>query len=260
MDKLSISAIVVGFNEGSLLENCFNSLNFCDEIIYYDLGSEDNSIEIAKAYSVKCIPHERVPLVEYIHAKYYKVTKHDWILIIDPDEVVSNHLSNEIIRLFSDGISSEIGSLSARWLFYFKKRPLSGTAWGGEKEKVFIIHKERFVFTRNVHYGRHLIEGYVNLSIKDSRVNVIHHYWMRSYTTLFKKHFRYLKYEAIARFNNGQRTTFRQLLKVTAIEFYYSFFIKKGFRDFGIGLFLSIFWSFYQTVSHIKLYFHQFKN
>ncbi len=47
MDKIDISAIVVGFNESSLLPNCFQSIAFCKEINYFDLESSDNSVEIA---------------------------------------------------------------------------------------------------------------------------------------------------------------------------------------------------------------------
>lgn len=39
IDKLAISDMVVGFIEGLFLEQCLNSICFCDEILYADLGS-----------------------------------------------------------------------------------------------------------------------------------------------------------------------------------------------------------------------------
>ena len=96
--KLNISAIVVGYNEANLLGSCLNSISFCDEILYFDLGSTDDSIKIAKTSHATIINHEKVPGCEWIHSKYYQSTKHDWVLIIDPDEIINDLLINEELR------------------------------------------------------------------------------------------------------------------------------------------------------------------
>ena len=78
--KLPISAIVVGCNESHLLENCLKSLKFCNELIYIDLESQDNSISKARKYVSQIIERERVPIVEIIHAQIQNITKYKWIL------------------------------------------------------------------------------------------------------------------------------------------------------------------------------------
>lgn len=55
-----ISVIVIGRNEGARLERCLTSVEKAlwqmpHEIIYVDSGSTDNSLDIARAHSVRCL-------------------------------------------------------------------------------------------------------------------------------------------------------------------------------------------------------------
>lgn len=257
INKLPISALVVGYNEGYLLDSCLRGIQFCDEIIYFDLGSADDSINIALKYGAEVILHEKVPMVESIHADFYKKTKHKWILITDPDENIDSSLQNEIIDLFSVGVDVSIGGIFAPWQFYFKKHKLSGTPWGGANSKLLLAHNERMTFTKKIHRGPVLSKGYDFFKINYDNNNVIHHFWMRSYTGLFEKHIRYLKKEGESRYLSGQRTTVREIIKAPFKELYYSLITSRGYKDFFLGLFLSIFWTIYQTFALIALFNYQ---
>jgi len=57
---LPISATIVGLNEGHYLNNVFSKLSFFDEIFYFDLGSTDNSREIANEWGVTLTQHEKL--------------------------------------------------------------------------------------------------------------------------------------------------------------------------------------------------------
>lgn len=70
--QLPISAIIVGYNEARFLPACFSGISFCDEILYFDLGSSDNSIELANTYGATVIQHEKVLGCEWIHSKFAK--------------------------------------------------------------------------------------------------------------------------------------------------------------------------------------------
>lgn len=88
MNKLPISSIVIGFNESKKLAGCLNSLMFCDEVVYVDLGSSDDSLIIAAKFVNKIFNYKLVPAVEFAQAVFVPKLKHDWILYIDPDEVL----------------------------------------------------------------------------------------------------------------------------------------------------------------------------
>ncbi len=261
--KLPVSAMVVGYNEGYLLDNCLSSLFFCDEIIYTDLGSIDNSISIAQKYCSQVYSRNIVPSGEYIQAEIVRLVKNDWVVFLDPDEVVDLSLVSllkENFKTISD--SNVIGAVIVPWLFYFNGRPLKGTIWGGMNTKYFLVNRNRFEFSPVTHYGRKLIEGFESLRVppNTSSTNVLHHYWMKDYRMFFKKHFRYLKkegkdqYELGVRFRGVQYT-----LLIPFREFINSYVKCAGYKDGLIGLFLSLFWAFYQSYIAVDILMIQFK-
>lgn len=259
MKKLPITAIVVGLNEGKLLSICLSSIDFCDEILYIDLGSNDDSVAVATSHGANVIFHERVMFVEIIHSKFANQTKHDWILITDPDELVDKSLYEEIYFLFTNGMQESIGAITVPWLFYFKHKHLKGTPWGGINRRVLIVNNKRFLFAPMVHVGRKLQDGFISKDLDFLDRNVVHHFWMQGYFKLLEKHLRYLKVEGSARYYSGQRTSLKQILIEPFRQFKYGYIIKKGYKDGITGILLSLFWAWYQTFSLISLFRYQFK-
>lgn len=257
MEKLSISALVVGRNESDLLKDCLKSIQFCEEIVYVDLESTDNWIEQVGNLATRVIKHSIVPIGEYIQEEYKDQLKNDWILIIDPDERVSVNLYNDIKRLFSQGIDDSIGGIYVPCLFYFKSHPLKGTPWGGSNYRLLIFNRNRYLISGQVHAGRSVLEPYKDYFLPYKDGNVDHHYWMMSYSQLIEKHKRYLKLEPTSRYNSGMRSSLKRVYYTPIREFRYAFFEKKGYKDGLIGIFLSFFWAWYQFKAEIGLYKHQ---
>jgi glycosyltransferase involved in cell wall biosynthesis len=260
MKKLPISAFIVSRNEGHLLEKCIESILFCDEIIVVDLESTDNTVEIAEKYGAKVLTISPLPIVEIIHQKYINITKKDWVLITDPDEITSPELAKNIQEFFlSDENLMKIGAVDVPLIYFFKSYKLKGTSWGGFKTRTYLIHKERFGFTPNVHNGRLLLEGYMKYSIVHNGNNHISHFWMSGYRQIIEKHMRYLKNEGQSRYNQGLTTTFSKIIKIPFQQFFNCYIRARGFKDGFIGLFLSIFRAWYFTAANIELYKYQRK-
>ena len=260
-NKLPISAMIVGFNEARFLRSCLESISFCDEIVYTDLGSIDGSIEIAESFSARIYKKKRVPYCEIIQSEMVKYLKNDWVIFIDPDEQIDTTLISEIRTEFRDFVDNEnLGAIVAPWQFYFKNYRLQGTAWGGLNKKYLLVHKNRFTFEPIAHYGRNLMPTYsVKEIVFNGDRNVLHHYWMNSYRVFIKKHIRYLKNEGKDQFSHGVRFTFKKLILTPFKEFHYCYFIKKGYKDFLVGLSLSMFWSFYKTYIACNVFILQIK-
>jgi len=256
VNKLPVSAMVVGYNEAHFLKECFSSIAFCDEIIYTDLGSTDESLNIASDFATSVYHRGKVPSCEMIQAEMINYVKNDWVIFIDPDEKVDPALSKEIGEWFSEFSANDLlGAVKVPWIFYFSGHKLKGTTWGGVNAKFFLVHKERFSFEPVVHYGRKLKPGYSTYEVKlnDTGSNVLHHYWMNSYKVFLKKHLRYLKNEGIDQYKLGFRLGLKTLFLTPFRSFRDSFIIRKGYKDGVKGLFLSAFWSFYKTVIAIDV-------
>lgn len=79
---VDFSAIVVTFNEVKHLDDCLSSLSLCVELIVYDMGSTDGSLEIAQSYANDVRHIERVDIVEKIWKKIVGEAKNDWIILL----------------------------------------------------------------------------------------------------------------------------------------------------------------------------------
>lgn len=257
--KLPISAIVVGFNEEEFIEKCLSSVTFCEEIIFIDLGSSDSTLEIAEKLATKTYLHERVPAVEIIHHKFVSKVRYDWVLVIDPDEQISDDLQLQIINLFKEGISENIGGVIVPWIFYFKRKRLLGTPWGGVNEKNILFNRNKYELLPIVHRGRSIIDPYVNKKLKSEESNFLYHYWMTGYCQFLEKHRRYIKAEPESRYKSGRRTSRIEICKTPYKAFKFSFWTTKGYRNKFTGLFLSLFWAWYETRSLMGLYAYQKK-
>jgi len=251
--KLRISAIIVGLNEAHLLDDCLTGIDFCDEIIYVDLGSEDGSIEIAERHRADVRHHARVPFGEYIVAELQRETRNEWILFLDPDEYLDRSLVQELKRGFGRVQQSKtVGVVSGRCQFYFKGKALIGTPWGGTRPRRFLAHRDRFVFTAEVHRGRTLRDGFDETLLVGE--GIIHHFWADSWRQLIAKHLRYLKAEGESRFRRGDRISLGGVFASVPPLISQTYRRYWDRRDGLQGALLSFLWVSYKTLSLLNLW------
>lgn len=93
-----LSVVVVTKNEQELIKTCLESVSFADEIIVFDNGSTDKTLEIAKAYTNKIFKTDDSDFAT-LRNKAFKETKGDWILYVDADERILQPLKEEILKL-----------------------------------------------------------------------------------------------------------------------------------------------------------------
>ena len=103
MKKEKISIIIVARDEEKMIENCFASAIFADEIILLDGGSIDRTLEIAKKYKVKIVRQESKE-VDWgaWHNQGIKEASNDWIFYLDADERITPELEREIKDIIKD--------------------------------------------------------------------------------------------------------------------------------------------------------------
>src|ERR1700730_7427090 len=97
-----LSAFVVTYNRASLLETCLRAVSFADELIVIDKSSTDNSAAVAARYADRV---ERVPwspTVEETRAFAASLCRHEWILCLDDDEILSAETGPWLRRNLAD--------------------------------------------------------------------------------------------------------------------------------------------------------------
>lgn len=106
-----ISATIITRNEESQIERCLNSLQgVADEIIVVDSFSTDLTVEICRRYGCKITQRA---FTGFGSQRQYAVglTSNDFILAIDADEVLSEQLRNELLKMKSEGFRHRVYSV-----------------------------------------------------------------------------------------------------------------------------------------------------
>lgn len=249
--KINFTAVVVTYNEERYLRNCLNSLAFCEQLVMIDLGSTDSSVEVAKQCGAEVKHHEKVPVVEQIRKEATAFAKNDWIIYLDPDEILPANIEDELYSQIMK--NPDLGVIAMPWQFYFKGKLLNFTIWGMKKTKSVLFHKNRNKFISDVHRGAQLLDGYIRVSLPTLPNYYIKHYWVDSYRQLFKRHWRYIKKEGESRWNQGERFSLCRLLQETIAALKFNLFDYKGVQGGFRGVFLSIFYTCYVGMSLLSL-------
>jgi glycosyltransferase involved in cell wall biosynthesis len=84
-----LSAFVIAYNRAPLLETCLRAVSFADELIVVDKSSTDGSAAVAARYAdrVEIVPWS--PTVEETRAFALSLCRHEWVLFLDDDEILS---------------------------------------------------------------------------------------------------------------------------------------------------------------------------
>jgi glycosyltransferase involved in cell wall biosynthesis len=95
--EATVSAVIVSCNEGDVIEECLQSVaGWVDEIVVVDMKSTDGTQDIARRYKARLLDHERMGVADLMRQYALSQASSDWILMIDPDERVPEHLAAEL--------------------------------------------------------------------------------------------------------------------------------------------------------------------
>jgi hypothetical protein len=250
--KISVTALVVGLDEAPLLGDCIDSVSFCDEVLYLDLGSSDSSVDVARNRGASIHRVTRHSAVEAVIAENIRLTNNRWVLLIDPDERVSEGLSAALCGLSLPDLSARrYSAISVPWQFYFKSKKLAGTPWGGLNSKSIVFDTAKCKFVPDVHRGKVLAEGTGELKIDADGAIELSHYWFSSWKSAIEKHRRYANLERDKLSTSRAFSIIPGLVFEWPKRFLESYILCRGYRDLWVGLLLSILWATYQTLIRI---------
>ena len=250
--SVAVTAIVGSHNEAEFLRRCLPSVAFCNEVLVIDIDSRDETTDVAEEHGARVMWHSWVPIAERARLELVGEAKHDWLLFLDPDEVLPPSLAAQIAELVPS-LEPDVAVVDCPWQFHFRGRPLRGTVWGGISRKRTLARRGAADLRPTVHAGTRIPPGYRAHAIPFSGDNAIAHYWAPGYRALLAKHWRYLKLEGADRHAQGEITGYRDVLSTPLQAFRESFVVRRGYRDGVTGLALSLVWAGYTTGAKIAL-------
>lgn len=233
-------------------EQLLKSVTFADQITLYNFGRTDAEFfKLAKKYHVQVIELKKPypPVVEYIRAQEVKDAKHDWVLVLDYDEVVTPALAKEIRSITSSVVPPRFAAYDLPRRNYSLGFPLRYGGFGDDKV-LRLFHRQSFLsWPRDIHstptYAGEL--GHLKTFLE--------HHKDESLSQMVNKTNRYTAVEAQQFFQgNSAQVTTLTLLRKTIMEFVRRYFLKLGILDGRIGLIQAIYQSYSIFLRYAKLY------
>lgn len=108
-NKLPISLIIHTYNSGNTLEKLLSSSAFIEDKIILDMGSNDDTLKLAKDYNCNINNIPKTNQVDSIRNQYIAIARHDWVLVLDSDEYLPDDAEiylRELISLSNDDVDA----------------------------------------------------------------------------------------------------------------------------------------------------------
>ncbi len=187
---MSISALIMTWNEEINLPACLASLSWCDDIVVLDSFSTDRTVEIAREAGARVVKRrydteDRQRMFGLTKIKF----KHDWVYTPDADEVTPDDLRDEMLKIAADPTRPEAmfkarykNMFMGKWIRHSSLYPTWITR---------MVRPDRVRFERQVH-SVGVADGPTGLL----KSHFIHYSFNKGIEAWYDKHNRYSSVEA----------------------------------------------------------------
>ncbi len=240
-----ISVAIIVKDGEKYIGQCLQSLASFDEVLLMDTGSTDRTLEIARSFDNVRIEEGEFDGFGPTKNRATELAKHDWILSIDSDEMVTPELSSEILALSLD--ESRVYRFSRQ--SYYNGRFIRGCGWYPDKI-LRLYNKTRTAFNDNdVHESVMVKEG---MAVADLTGALKHYPYDNAGSLIAKLQF----YSTLFAGQNKGKLQSSPLKAVSRglAAFFKGYVIRKGFLDGYEGFHIAFCQGLAAYLKYIKLY------
>ncbi|CAI1113873.1 glycosyltransferase family 2 protein [Serratia ficaria] len=232
-DRKRLSVVMIAKNEAGLLPDCLRSVDWADEIVVLDSGSQDDSVAIAESMGAKVFSHTDWQGFGKQRQLAQNHASHDYILMIDADERVTPELRQSIERVLAAPDDEAVYSCARRNLFLGRFMRHSG--WYPDRVN-------RLYANRRYRYNDDLVHE--SLNIGSAKVIPLSgdllHLTCRDFFAFQRKQLRYAEEWANQRHQAGKRCGYLSILTHALGAFCKTWLLRAGFLDGKQGLLLAV--------------------
>jgi glycosyltransferase involved in cell wall biosynthesis len=241
-----ISGVVICLNEHDGIERCLASLEFCDEIVVVDSGSDDGTLELAKRYTDRVIHQD---FLGYVKQKNFALdqAKHDWVVCLDADEALSPELARAIPDAVATAPADVDGFVLDRVTWFLGVWHDRGEWYPDRQLRVF--RRSRGTWTGRDPHDRVVLQG-----ASQPLAGRLFHYNYRDLADHIDTVDRFSRVQAEAMYGEGVRFRVADLIVRPFTRFVKGYFLRQGFRLGLPGFMVSISTAYYVFMKYAKLW------
>jgi glycosyltransferase involved in cell wall biosynthesis len=273
--KVPVSVLIPIKNEAGNLPRCLDSVSWADEIFVVDSQSTDESVRLAEGQGAKVVQFEFSGT--WPKKKNWALEnlpfRHEWVLILDADEVLPPEAGAEIAAAIA-----QAGGIAGYWInrrFFFLGRWLRHAYYPNWNLRLFRHSLGRYerLTEAETNSGDNEVHEHVIVQGPTARLRCeMDHYAFPSVDVFVEKHNRYANWEArvavdgLLRQSAGglshRRVEFRRRLKLLSqrlpfrpvLRFLYVFIWQRGFLDGREGYYFARLHATYEFLCVVKTY------
>ena len=241
---VKLSAVLITYNEASVIERTLRALQWCDEIVVVDSGSTDDTVLQCEQCGCRVVYR---PFDGYGPQKRFAVAQaqHDWILSIDADEVVTDDLRKEIQQWLAKEPIYQ-GFLLPRSLVFMDKR----LRFGGQYKAPIL----RLFHRQYGHFNANQVHESIELNGKTRTLqNQLLHYSYASTEAYFERFNAYTSAGARELHAKGKKSNKLHIFLRFPASFFSIYILKGCVFDGYPGFVWALFSALYPVVKYVKL-------
>ncbi len=239
-----ISVTILVKNGEKRLKEVLEALAPFDQVVLYDTGSSDHTLEIAAGYPNVTIYQKEFNGFGPAHNSASSLAKHDWILSVDSDEILSKELVEEILAL---PLSPSCVYAIHRHNYYHGKQ-IKWCGWYPETT-IRLYNRNTTSFSEAMVHEGVIKEGHKVITLK----NPMRHYPYESLSDFLIKMERYSSLFA-KQYRKKRKSSPLIAIGHGASAFLKSYILKRGFLGGYEGFLISAYNGHTAFYKYLKLY------
>ncbi len=251
--KASLSVLVISKNNEDTIKNTLESVKNLGEIIVVDSNSKDKTLEIVHKVLESKVYKVLVKEFDDIGKQRSYGLKHlsgDWVLILDSDEVVSDKLKKEILKLVQDD-KQEFAAYEIPYQNYFLGKPLN---YGGENYKmVRLFQRDSLEIKPSIVHNK--------LFVKKGRIGKLKckilHYSYRSFGQVYRKFTDYAVKIAKIKASKKEKSSLKKIFLYPVHMFWARFIKDGGYKDGLFRIPLDLGFVYMEFLTYLLLFFYK---
>ena len=240
---MPVSIVIITRDSARLLRRCLDSTRGFDDVIVFDNGSTDDTLDIASGYD-----HVRVlqgPFVDFSDVRNRAAAQadNDWICPLDADEWLSDELASALQSFASDDPQTVHAFWRLNWFAGRQLRSKLGREWIRR-----VYHRRQVRFAGAVHEHLECLDG--SRPKVEPMPGAVHHDPYRDVGHLFHKRWYYAKPALRGAKRGGPLAASLRAIWRFLRGYIFAYGFIDGWRGFAIatadayGVFLKYLWGF----------------
>jgi glycosyltransferase involved in cell wall biosynthesis len=241
-----LSVVIICKNEADVIGKTLQSLEgLCDDIIVYDNGSTDNTLEQIRKFNVQ-LRQGTWEGFGQTKNNGIALAKYDWILSLDADEAIDEELKRSLLAL---KLTGDNDVYEIRFKNFLGNKYLKYGEWGSDKHIRLFNRKKTKWNDASVHEELLMPAG---RTIKKLNGYILHQ-TMKDMNDYAAKMVRYAMLNAEKYYRQGKRSSFFKIRIAPGLSFVYYFILKLGFLDGYAGYVCARMTSYYTFLKYARL-------